>query len=182
MKLEKLLLKNSSAIQKAWLKLIFATYPDDTQRFLKEQKDQFANPVGYTLSKEIENLFKELLLGIDTERVTPILDRIIAVRAVQDFSPSQAMSFIFLLKKVIREKLEKEIRENGFSDELLSFEYRIDDLALIGFDIFMKRREKIYEIRANETKNQVSRLLERAGLICEVPKWEPNLKEGDNIS
>lgn len=181
MKLEEILLQKRSAILKRWLQLILETYPADSQRFLNKQKDQFANPVGYTISKEIENLFKELLQGIETERVSPILDRIIRIRAVQDFSPSRAISFIFLLKGVIREQLEEEIREDGLSDELLIFDSIIDDLALVAFDIYMKCREKIYEIRANQAKNQVSKLLERAGLLYEIPKWESNSKEDNRV-
>ena len=157
------------------------TYPSDTLRFMKKQKDRFANPVGYTISKEIENIYEELLQGIDAERVSPILERIIRIRAIQDFTPSQAVSFIFLLKRVIQKELKTEIRENRLSDEVLIFESRIDDLALLGFDIYSKCREKIYELRANEAKNQVSRLLQRAGLISEIPEWEPNLKEGNII-
>ena len=55
------------------------TYPKDTLRFLKKQKNRFANPVGSTISKEIENIYEELLKGIDVERVSPILERIIKI-------------------------------------------------------------------------------------------------------
>ena len=179
MNLEKLLTQKRSAILDGWFKLILETYPADTKRFLKEQKDQFANPVGYTISKEIENLYDDLLQGINKESASTILDRIIRIRAIQDFTPSQAISFIFLLKKAIREELETEIRENHLFEELLLFESRIDELALLGFDIHARCRDKIYELRANEAKNQVSRLLQKAGLICEIPEWEPNPKEGN---
>ncbi|UCF56629.1 MAG: RsbRD N-terminal domain-containing protein [Deltaproteobacteria bacterium] len=181
MKLEKLLSEQSSTILKRWLQLILETYPSDTQRFLKKQKDQFANPVRDTISKETKNIYRELLQGIDREKVSPSLDRIIRIRAVQDFSPSQAIFFIFLLKKVVREVLEKEIRENRLADELLIFESKIDDLAFIAFDIYMKCREKMYELRAKEARNQVSKLLQRAGLMAEIPEWEPSLKEGNDL-
>ena len=177
MKLEKLLSEKGPTVLDKWLQLILETYPADTQRFLKKQKDQFANPVRDTISKEIEDIYKELLQGVDRERVSPCLDRIIRIRAVQDFSPSQAISIVFLLKKAIREELEKEIRKNRLSDELFIIESRIDDLALLAFDIYMKRREKLYEIRANQAKNQVSKLLERAGLTCKIPEWQPDPKE-----
>jgi len=41
----------------------------------------------------------------------------------------------------------------------------------------MKCREKIYEISANHAKNQVSGLLRKSGLICEIPEWDPNKPE-----
>lgn len=179
MKLEKLLSQKKSAILERWLQLILETYPADAQRFLKKQKDRFANPVGTTISKETENLYKQLLQRVETESLSASLDRIFRIRAVQDFSPSQAVAFIFLLKRVIREELESEIPENRLFDELMIIESRIDDMALLGFDIYMRCREKIYEIRANEAKNRVSRLLQKSGLISEIPDWKPRLK-GDN--
>lgn len=183
MKLETLLTQNRSTIVKRWLDQILDTYPADTHKFFKKQKNQFANPVGYTLSEEIDHLYTELLQGVDSDRATSILDGIIRIRAVQDFSPSQAVGFIFLLKGVIREKLETEIREKRLSDELTMFESRIDDLVLLAFEVYMRCREKLYEIRANEMKNQVYRLLKRADLICEIPEWEPVSKKGniDNL-
>lgn len=157
--------------------MILETYPADTSTFLKKQKDRFANPVGSTISQGIEGLFDELLKEMDSDKVSTFLDKIIRVRAVQDFSPSQAMAFIFLLKKVIREELGREIRENGLAEELLKLESRIDILALLSFDIYMKCREKIYEIRVNEVKNTVHMLLKRANLICEIPEQEPDLRD-----
>ena len=179
MKLEKLLSENGPAILDRWLKLILESYPVDTQRFIKKQKDPFANPVRHTISKEIGNIYKELLKGVDRERVSPFLDRIIRIRAVQDFSPSQAIAFTFLLKKAIREELKKEIQEYRLQEECMDFENRIDELALIAFDIYVTHKKKLYEIRANQAKNQVSKLLEQAGLICEIPPWNPDLKKGN---
>ena len=174
MRLEELLSKKSSTIRKIWLRSILETYPDDSQRFLKEQKDRFANPVRHTFFEEIGNLLNELVEDLNTKKITPILDRIIRIRAVQDFTPSQAVSFIFLLKKVVRNTFKKEIQEEGLLENLLSFESKIDELALMGFDIYMKRKEKLYELRANEAKNQVSGLLERMGLVSEISKWAPD--------
>ena len=183
MKLETLLTQNRSTIVKRWLGQILDTYPADTHKFLKKQKNQFANPVGHTLSEEVDHLYTELLQGVDSERATPVLDGIIRIRAIQDFSPSRAVGFILLLKGVIRDKLETEIRKNRLSDELTIFESRIDDLVLLAFEVYMRCREKLYEIRANEMKNQVYGLLKRADLICEIPEWEPVSKKGniDNL-
>ena len=180
MKLEKLLSEKGPAVLDRWLKLILESYPADAQRFLKKQKDPFANPVRHTISKEIESIYGELLKGVDRERVSPSLDRIIRIRAVQDFSPSQAVAFVFLLKQVIREVLDKEIREHHLSDDLLALESQIDDLALVAFDVYMGCKEKIYALSANEARNQVYRLLQKKGLMAEIPEWEPRLTENNN--
>lgn len=180
MKLEKPLLEKGPTILNRWLQLVLETYPADTQRFLKKQKDPFANPVRHTLSVGLEKIYQELLKGMDRARVSPPLEDIIRLRAVQDFSPSQAIAFIFRLKSVIREALEEENRDNLLSHELSILESRIDELAMIAFDLYVKCREKIYALSAKEARNQVSRLLRKKGLMAEIPEWEPGLGEGKN--
>ena len=180
MKLEDLLKHKAPHIRKRWVDLIIETYPADSQRFLREQKDRFANPVGTTLSRAVESLYHELLHGMDPEKVTASLDEIVRIRAIQDFSPARAMIFIFLLKKVLREELHQEIKESTAAcEELLVLESRVDEMALRGFELYMNCREKVYEIRAKEAKNHVSRLLQRAGLLCEIPSWDSYRKNDD---
>ena len=163
-----------------WFQLILETYPADTSRFLKKEKDRFVNPVGYTISQEIGVLYEELLQEMNSDKLAACLDNIIRIRAVQDFSPSQTVAFIFLLKKAIREELTSEIKENRVFEELLKFESRIDKLVLLALDIYMKCREKVYEIRVNEIKAEKERalkLLERTNLIMESQR-EQNPKTG----
>lgn len=146
------------------------TYPAGTSRFLKQKKDRFTNPVGYTISQEIEALYDGLLQEMNSDKLAVCLDNIIRIRAVQDFPPSQTIAFIFLLKKAIREELASEIAENRVLEELLKFESRIDKLVLLAFDIYMKCREKVFEIRVNEVKaerERVLKLLERINLTME---------------
>ena len=176
MKLKKLLAQKKAPIVGRWLDLILETYPADAQRFLKKQKDRFANPVGTTISKEIENLYDELIEGLEPERVSPLLDRIIRIRAIQDFPPSLALAFVFLLKKAIKEEIQEEILEDSLSEDLSIIESRIDDLALLAFDIYMNCREKLYDLKAFEAKNQMSRLLQKAGMISEIPEKNSGVK------
>jgi len=176
MNLKEILLKKKSVILKKWLNSILETYPADTKRFLKTQNNRFANPVGHIIAEETENLLSLLIdwQDMDPERISPILDKIIRIRAVQDFSPSQAIVFIYMLKTVIKAELEKEIREYNLLEELSAFFEKIDDIALISFDIYTKCRDNLYEIRVEQAKNQVSGLLRRAGMISEVPEQDPH--------
>jgi len=175
-KLDRLLVEKKSSILERWFDLLVENYPADTQDFLKKRKDRFDNPVAYEFGQGIEGIYEALVHGMDRDKISSCLDRIIGIRAIQDFSPSGAIAFIFLLKKAIREKLEREVREDGISGELIELESRIDGLALLSFDIYMKRRERLYEIRVNEVKNRVSGLLRGAGLISEL-EGEPDGKE-----
>ena len=128
MSLNDLLSQKKVNIIKKWFTLAIETYPPDTAQFLKSQKDPFANPVGRTIHRGLESLFDELIQGIDHKTVTTFLDPIIRIRAIQNFSPSQAVGFIFFLKKVVRENLRKEINQEQMVDELLVFESKIDEL------------------------------------------------------
>ncbi len=164
MKLNDLLMKESQSILKRWLDLILETYPADTAALMRKDKNQFTNPVGSTLSREIEVLFKNLCEGSQDERCQAPLDSILKIRSVQDFSPSKAVRFIFLLKKAIAETLKNAIYKESVMDEWLIFQSKIDDLALQAFDAYMNCREKICEIRvrqANAEKEMALRMMER---------------------
>ena len=180
--LDKLLVQKRDAILKRWFGLILETYPADSQGFLQSQKNQFANPVGHTISEGIASVFDGLLEGAETDGVSPFLDRIVRVRAVQNFSPSRALGFIFLLKGVVREQLGRQFLERGIEEELHHFDSRVDALALLSFDVYMQCREKLYEIRANEVRNRTARLLKMANLVCEIPEDEAPGERGDSIA
>jgi len=174
MKLKNLLTDKRSGIIKKWRKAVVTTYPDDTQKFFKREKDPFANPVGHAIDKDIETLFDELVKGGSEEAASSSLDSIIRMRAVQDFKPSQAVAFVLRLKDIIKEELEGESPRNGLAGELRAFDTRIDNMALLAFDIYSQCRQKIYELRVNEVRNHVGRLLERANLTIEIPEETPD--------
>ncbi|TGE31602.1 RsbRD N-terminal domain-containing protein [Desulfosporosinus sp. Sb-LF] len=179
-KLKDLLVDKRSAISKGWFIAIMETYPTDTSGFMQKQQDQFANPVGHTIRQGVEGLLDALLEEKDFNEGMPFLDDIIKVRAVQDFTPSKAMSFIFLLKNVVHVELGKEIRQNQITDLLFSFESRIDDLALFAFNIYVKCREQIYELKSEELKRMTHLLLKKSNLAYEIPAQELELKTKDN--
>jgi hypothetical protein len=177
MSLESLLAQRKKNIVRKWFDLVVETYPEDTLKFLKSQKDPFANPVGNTTIRGLRALFDELLSEMNYETVTTFLDPIIRIRAVQDFSPSQATGFVLSLKKIIRENIENEIYENQMINNLLQLESKIDELSLIAFNIYMKCREKIYQLKANEAGKRTFSAFKRAGLIAEIPEDEPDLNK-----
>jgi hypothetical protein len=168
MKLNNYLLEKKSAVLKKWFDAVVETYPNETSSLLKKQKAQFTNPVGYTLSEGLEHLFDALLQGMLPETVSRFLDSIVRLRAIQEFAPSEAVMFIFRLKKVVRQELGNDIlQQQGIIEELTTFDSAVDDLALYAFDLYVKCREKIYELKANEAKNMTFRLLQQARLIVD---------------
>lgn len=178
MNLRVILEEKKSSIVKRWVHAVFENYPADGSNFIQRQQDPFLNPVGHTISEGIQNFFDEFLQDPASEKIFPILNDIIKIKAVQDFSPSRAVSFLFLLKKVVREKAGGEIRRHNLSDELDEFETQIDKLILLSFDIYMKCRERIYEIKADEVRRMTFRLLQKANLICDVQEEGSSPAEG----
>lgn len=168
MALKNLLLQKKASILERWFDLILETYPAGASKSLKREKDRFVNPVGYAISREIRTLYDGLMQGINTDQLSSSLNNIIRIRSVQDFPPSRAIGFIFLLKRAIREVLERRIQEKQVLGEWLEFQTRIDQLTLLAFDIYMECREKICEIRVNEAKadrEMAFRLLERMNVM-----------------
>ena len=170
MNIDTLLAEKRSKIIKKWRDAIINSYPEDSRGFLKREKSQFANPVGLIISKEIETLYDEIIKGENSEQLSSCLDSIIRIRAVQDFKPSRAVAFVLQLKQIIGEELG-----SGLADEMRILDNRIDEIALLAFDVYSACRQKISDIRVNEVKNQVGRLLERANLISEIPEQSPAL-------
>ncbi len=154
-------------------------YATDTSSFLKKQKNQFANPVGYTISEGTEAILDTIIKGSRSDKASTFLDSILKIRAVQDFSPSHALGFIFTLKKLIREALKDELRENSVYNELFILESRIDDLALDSFESYMQHREKIYELKVKEFKSMAFRLLERANLVTDIDDSDAVMKNSN---
>lgn len=176
--------RKRSSIVERWFDVILETYPEDTSKFLKKGKDPFANPVRHTILQGLEGVYDELLKEPESpEALNDFLDKVIRIRAVQDFSPSQALAFVFSLKGVIRDVLGKEIRENRLHDPMLLLETRIDALALRAFDVYMGCREEIYELRVSEVKRmreQALRLLERTDLVYQKRKKNEGVPSGDS--
>jgi len=165
--LEKILVKKKAAIAKQWFDLAAQTYAVDTAEFIKSKTDQFANPVGTTMMAGLNGLLDQLLGGMDPKTLTSHLDSIIRIRAIQDFTPSQATAFILSLKQILRQYSAKELQDSRLAAELAEFEFKIDQICLMAFDIYMQCREKVYQISANETRNRTFRAFERAGLVKE---------------
>ena len=116
-----------------------------TVRLLLREKDAFRNPVGHALRKELPVLTAELLGEMDQARVSAALESIVRIRAVQNFSASESVGFVFLLKGILRE------RWKGREEERAAVEARIDAAALMAFDLYMKCREKIYAGRGRRS-------------------------------
>ena len=176
--------QKKASILHRWFALTLDGYSSGAADFFGKETDSFANPVGSTLLDGLKILLSYLVDGADPGKLSEAseaLENIVKIRAVQDFSPSQALSFIFLLKKAVRLELKDDIRKGLVSpDELLALESGIDDLGLLAFDVYMKCRENIYELRTNQTKNMMFAHFKRANMRHEIPAKRSGV--GKNMS
>ncbi len=133
----------SGAIVERWVQRTMESYPAETFSFLTDEKDPFQNPVGYTLRENLATLVHELLGQMDKQSIAPALDSMVRLRAVQNFTPANAVRFVFGLRTAIHEV------SGGVPESLQN---RIDELALMAFDQYMTCREQIFELRAKELR------------------------------
>ena len=168
--LDSVISDNLKSISKKWFKLTIDSYPAEASSFFGKEKDRFANPVAGTLSESLNKVLTGLISGAGREEIAESLDAAIRVRAVQNFSPSESVAFIFHLKKIICEVAGQSQSENP--EFLLLLNKKIDGLALIGFDKYMECREKIFMLRSYELKNTTFKAFERAGLVVD-PDTKP---------
>ena len=166
MSLKSILQEKKPVIIKQWFEALVETYPEGTRSSLRKQDAQFANPVGYHYAEGVEALFDALLGGMLPDTVSTFLDSMIRIRAVQNFTPAQAVAFIFQLKHIVRAALGPELlQDRKLSEELVALESAVDDLALFAFDLYMHCREGIYDIKAKEAGRATFRLLQQAKII-----------------
>ena len=154
-------------ILERWTDRVIDGYPEETAKFLRSKSDPFANPVGASLHEGLAELLDGVINGTEPDELVPALDRVIRVRAVQEFAPSQAVGFIFELKGLIREAAGGLETTN----ELLPFDSHIERLGLRAFDVYMNCREEMWSIRAREIRHQSVGIMER------VAEWKERREE-----
>jgi len=177
------LAQRQASIVDHWYDLVLESYPPETVRLLKKETNSFANPVGSTIHEGLREIYSELLKGFDAKQLSTSLDKIIRIRAIQDFSPAQALAFVLAFKQLVRRELALPIRDNLIAlEELQRFDAVIDQLALLAFNVYMQCREQLYELRVSEVHNRTARLLQRANLLWSPPEQEANSKESINTN
>ncbi len=160
MDLKQTLKKNKDLFVKKWFQATIDTYPLQTAKILGKDSNRFDNPVGAVTHETIEDVFNLILKDFNQEILEKALDPIIRIRAVQSFSASEAVSFVFALKK---------IGENILDNTLMrEFDKIVDQMALASFNTLMKCKEEIFLLKATESKRRIHRAFERAGLVAEL--------------
>ena len=156
-------------ILKRWIDSVVDGYPEETAKFLRSKTDPFANPVGAGLREGLAELLDGVFRGVEPKELSKALDRVVRVRAVQEFAPSAALSFVFDLKDLVRETVGTTNDEG--EEAIATINNRIERLGLIAFDVYMECREQMWAIRAREIRHQSVGIMER------VAEWRERREE-----
>jgi len=156
-----LLRERTDTIVERWAREVLSSYPSDAAVFFHKQQDPFSNPIGHSVREGTRGAFQAIMDGMDPEALRSHLDRIVRVRAVQDLSPSQALSFVFSLRSIIREVIPELDTDPRNRREVAELDDMIDRVALMAFDVYAESREEVSRLRVNEVKRQVAWVFEK---------------------
>ena len=161
MELTELIRLKRDAIAERWVKSALAAYPEDSAKLFRQEKDPFANPVGHSLREGTRAILDGVIDGQDTNEIQRHLDDIIKIRAVQQMAPSEALGFVFGLKRAIRAELARAESDMADIEQLALLDERVDRVALAAFDVYVACREQVSELRVNEARRSVSWVIDR---------------------
>jgi len=166
MNLKHRLMEKRSSILTAWRDAALVIPEGAGSGFLEKQKAMLVDILGYDLAQGIGGLFDALLQGVIPDDVSRFLDGMMRIRAASDFTASQAVAFVLAGKSAVRRELGNEMLDDPeVREEVAAWEAAVDDLVLFSFDIYVRHREVVLELKADEAKRETYRLLKKAKLI-----------------
>lgn len=121
--------------------------------FFKKSKDPFANPVGVNIASGLTALLDFLLSNAEPQAYHLPLDQVVRIRAVQDFTPSQAIAPFLELKWVVKQVFSADKDTQPLLQSLDTLDCEIDRMALAAFDIYTECKEQLYRNRVRELKS-----------------------------
>ena len=151
--LKQIFTKRRKVIIGKWNSWIAESYPAETTRFLLKIKNPITNPVGSTTASEIEKL-ADALFEDKILQVKESLKTILQIRAVQNFTPSKAVGFVFQFKEILSEELKSQLKGKALQVELRNMDRLVDSVGLMAFDLYMEWREKLFTLRIGEVKKR----------------------------
>jgi len=153
----KILKNKQQSILSRWVPAVLG-HDNQNQQFTRtREKDRFSDPLGYEIAVGTEGILHWLLHNDPDMDVTKPLEAICRIKAVQDSRPSESLHFLFDLKTIIRECLKEERDINQYTEEIWEIDRRIDEMALLAFDLFNACRHQIYRLQTEEIKRMYGR-------------------------
>jgi hypothetical protein len=138
-----------------WLERAMASYSPEAGEAWGRERDRFANPVGHALREGTRRVLEALLGDAEPEAVKRGLDTMVRMRAVQSLSPIEAVGFVLELKEVVRAEVHDPVPGDALPIPLPELDRRIDRAALIAFELYVRYREEVLELRIKELKRNI---------------------------
>jgi len=155
-----LLRRHREAVRDRWLELIRSTYPEDTARFLRTERDPFANPVGAALERGTAGVLEAIVAG-EPEALEGSLDALLRIRSVQDLSPAEAVRAVALLETAAWDVFGEELERLGVA-AARDLHRVLDGVLLVAFEVYARCRERLHEVRLREALRRRAVELRRA--------------------
>ncbi len=151
MKLNQALKNKEEKILSLWVERTLDSYI--SSGFFKRSTDKFANPVGANIKEGLTRLFRHLVKGDEQQQYVEPLDQVIRIRAVQEFTPAQAVAPIFELKWVVKQVFSADKEYKPLLPELDTFDCDVDRAGLVAFDMYVQCRDRLHKARIREIKS-----------------------------
>lgn len=151
MELSEALSTRKKEILSLWIERTLDSYA--APGFFKTATDPFANPVGVGIASGLTALFDLLLGNADSQDYRKPLDQVVRIRAVQEFTPAQAVAPFLELKWVVKQVFSNNKDTRPLLTALDAFDCDIDRMALAAFDLYTECREQLYRNRVQELKS-----------------------------
>lgn len=164
---KQLMQKNHETLLNAWFEQVIGAYPAEAHKYFAKVKNDFTNPVGSNIHRNLGHLLAELSGERDGDALYRHLEMILRIRAVQDMKPSRAVAFLFAFKSILRNQFRQEIVSGQISQgDLDDMDSTLDSLGLTGFDLYVESKQMIYDLRIKQIK-ETNDLLQKANLLNE---------------
>lgn len=155
MSLKELLELRRSDILNDWKKkTLNAEEKNKFSKSILKMDNPFINPVGVNVSEALSGLYESLLNQRDG--AADMLDDILRIRAVQEITPGESIRFLIQFKEIVENHIPELKKDMNLKLELAEFYFRVDELMLQGFDIYMQCREQLWNIKMDEIKNNTN--------------------------
>jgi hypothetical protein len=151
------------AILRRWLQEVLECFPQPARAFIAGGEDRFSNPLGFTLSAGVEEIFSFVAGEKPLGEIAPALERLVKMRAIQQTRASEPLGFLFGLKRIVRDVCEVDTRADLGLEQWLALEERIDAVVRASLATYVRARETILELQVNEIRNQTYMLRRLAG-------------------
>lgn len=128
--------------------------------------NHFTDSLACLIDEATNDTFTWLVGDEEGRDIPESLVDLCRLKAVQGASPSQALGFVFVLKRAIRSSMGESFKGREGGAAFAKVEGRIDQLALFSFDRYSEFREKLSQLRVDEILRGESLMERRLGELA----------------